>query len=415
MLMFQCYRRSNVEIGNLLARRDSIRLLDKISSDATSLRSAEDARRRSQNLDSVTPSLNSTFDDTEFTFDFELINTTTYRRAFNFASKKAGSHGECSENKENHILQVEESKVDGVVATHDEEEIIEELVTDGAQRLSEVELTVDTREDLIDLSGWTIDHSFGSFTPAPKMANIVASGLHTFEVAELITPGSGETEHIESCGDVKQTIDDGVREAADSGNRTPETLINSSPTLERTITSLPENNAIMEPAASLGQEERLPEICLLLVDLSLPENNEVDDEESSFIRNELMELKFGNDSNPTTEPTTESDSEWEIAYAPPPRMTILDFLEYHANRNSAEPSFQASGMKPINQEHLEFPGNELWLKTMYERQVVNPQTILPSGSLHLSLALKYTLEELLHSSTSSKVVKGWETNTQEAV
>lgn len=74
----------------MLIQQESCRLLDKVSDNASSLKAAEDARICDSTvvvIDSVEPSLHSTFSETEFAFDFELINTTAYRKAFYHASK----------------------------------------------------------------------------------------------------------------------------------------------------------------------------------------------------------------------------------------------------------------------------------------------------------------------------------------
>lgn len=67
---------------DLLTRRESQKLFDKVSDDAASLRTAEDARMRDSIAEATEPSLHSSFDNVEFDFDFEIINTTTYRKAF---------------------------------------------------------------------------------------------------------------------------------------------------------------------------------------------------------------------------------------------------------------------------------------------------------------------------------------------
>lgn len=85
-------RRSNVEVHKLLSRKESKQLLDRVFDDASSLKTAEDIRIRNsivETADSTEPSLHSTFSETEFEFDHEVINTTAYRKAFFHMSTKS--------------------------------------------------------------------------------------------------------------------------------------------------------------------------------------------------------------------------------------------------------------------------------------------------------------------------------------
>jgi hypothetical protein len=74
-------RRSNFEITTFFNKRQTIHVLGKAAEDAHSLASAEEVRKRNSKL--PIGSYCSSFDDAEFSFDYELINTTTYRRALN--------------------------------------------------------------------------------------------------------------------------------------------------------------------------------------------------------------------------------------------------------------------------------------------------------------------------------------------
>jgi hypothetical protein len=77
-------RRSNFKITAFFNKRQTIHVLGKAAEDAHSLVSAEEARKRNPKL--PMGSYCSSIDDAEFSFDYELLNTTTYRRAFNSRS-----------------------------------------------------------------------------------------------------------------------------------------------------------------------------------------------------------------------------------------------------------------------------------------------------------------------------------------
>ena len=66
-------------------RPKSQSLLEKVNDNASSLRIAEGTRKSTMSNDL---SLHSTLDAVDFDFDTEIINTTTYRRAFHMASRR---------------------------------------------------------------------------------------------------------------------------------------------------------------------------------------------------------------------------------------------------------------------------------------------------------------------------------------
>jgi hypothetical protein len=107
----------------------------------------------------VTPSLNSTFDDIEFAFDYELINTTTYRKAFISASRQNILQPEVSKDGDNVTPSSEQGMLLETVT--EEGEKVEELVTDDAEKLSSPD------HDSVD--------SAVSFTPLQEQISAVAS------------------------------------------------------------------------------------------------------------------------------------------------------------------------------------------------------------------------------------------------
>lgn len=175
-------RKSNAEIHDLLARRDSRNLLDRVSNDASSLRSAEDTRIRKSIADGgLAPSLKSTFDEIEFAFDFELINTATYRKAFHCASRQ-------------NLAQLETSKVAVVqkpptpmrTITHPiEEDLLLDMSTDGDDNVEEI-----VSEGAKQLSNPAPQAfaSYGNFTAPPNTTQIVTPKPHAFQVAEIVSP-----------------------------------------------------------------------------------------------------------------------------------------------------------------------------------------------------------------------------------
>jgi hypothetical protein len=74
-------RRSNFEITTFFNKRQTIHVLGKAAEDAHSLASAEEVRKRNSKL--PIGSYCSSFDDAEFSFDYELINISSLLRSKN--------------------------------------------------------------------------------------------------------------------------------------------------------------------------------------------------------------------------------------------------------------------------------------------------------------------------------------------
>jgi len=67
--------------------------------------------------------------------------------------------------------------VNEIITLYEGEDILEELVTKGAQKLSKVNDTVDSQEDLIELSGYRTSHDFSDFAATFHQASITVSNI----------------------------------------------------------------------------------------------------------------------------------------------------------------------------------------------------------------------------------------------
>lgn len=162
----------------LLAKRESKKIFDKVSDDASSLRTAEDARMRDSKVEGVDLSLHSSFDEVEFDFDFEIINATTYRNAF----RKVSRHnlmqpqvGLIEDPRKPHLASQNMTPLSNVVEDWNVSGLRLEEIFGSYQNIK-----TDT-EDLLDLSG-------PSFDNPPRVVIQVQTNSKTDQIESLAGP-----------------------------------------------------------------------------------------------------------------------------------------------------------------------------------------------------------------------------------
>jgi hypothetical protein len=253
-------------------------------------------------MDGITPSLHSTFDETEFAFDFELINTTTYRRAFDCAARLKATNDESSKTGDLQKLPIQEKIVPDLIVfpegdniveklVAEEEDLVGELLTEGAQKLSNPGYNSnrygDFRIQPPANDNFTVP-IFGKFAAPQNQTRITTQKLHEFEIAELSSLSPEEPEHIPNSQqtDISSEVDIGeplakIRQALDKM-----TFSEFEDVMPR-FTWAADN----PPRTSSQQLDRTMEQNQTpLIDLSIPEANEAEVSKSFRAYEDLMEI-----------------------------------------------------------------------------------------------------------------------------
>jgi hypothetical protein len=243
---------------------------------------------RVSSIDDITPSCHSTFDEREFTFDFELINTTTYRKAFYCVPRQKAENGESSTTKNLQQPPIQDSKVPDLITSPEMDGVMERWVTEGAKKLTNPEVNrIDPRGISIYAPGdkSSTAPSFGHFTTPPNQIHITIPKIHKFEVAELVLPYALEGEHVPS------SEQRGV--ASEAKVETGEITTEIRQALDKMMFS--EYEDIMplftaEAAPSLQPDGIMKPNCTSLVDVSIPEAKEAGAPNSATVFEDLMEI-----------------------------------------------------------------------------------------------------------------------------
>jgi hypothetical protein len=349
-------------------------------------------------MDGITLSLHSTFDETEFAFDFELINTTTYRRAFDCASRAKATNDESSKTEGLQKLPIQEKivpdlivfpKGDNIVEklVAEEEDLVEELLTEGAQRLSNPGYNSNRYGDFrIQPPGndnFTVP-IFGKFATPQNQTRITTQKLHEFEMSSEADIGEPVAKICQALDKMMFSEFEDVMPrftwAADNSLRT------SSQQLDRTM-----------------EEKQTP-----LIDLSIPETNEAEALKSSRAYEDLMEI----DTQPLvpqiSDKAVAQDVISGIVLKRTEALTLHDFLQ---NPPPADPLDRYLREQTLKSTVLKAGSTEQVTEDFSWKQLVsfiNP--LQPLSSL-----TQYKLEELVYSSASSKVIKGRKAGAAEVV
>jgi hypothetical protein len=359
----------------------------------------------------ITPSCHSTFDEREFTFDFELINTTTYRKAFYCAPRHKAENGESSTTKDLQKPPIQESKVPDLITFPEEDDVMEALVTEGAQKLTNPEYNgIDPRGISIYPPGdeSSTAPSFGHFAPPPNQTHITTPKIHKFEVAEIVLPSALDGEHVPSS--------EQRGKASEAKVETGEVMTEIRQALGEMMFSEYEDLMPLftaEVAPSLQPDRIMEPNCTLLVDVSIPEAKEAEAPESATACEDLMEINAEFLTAETSmEAVTKLDNELGLMlYLKRTEVpTLRDFLQYLA---AAEPIY-VSKTTVINAGSIE-QAMEVIPWTPFETE--NGVQLVTSSDhpQPLSSLTRYVLEELVHSSTSSRVIKGRKPDAEKAV
>ena len=361
-------------------------------------------------VNGTAPSLHSTFDETEFVFDTELINTTVYRRAFHCASRKKVKEKDGTLAVDVQSRPVEQSIGPNLAATHEDGDIAEELVTEGARTLSKRHYTsLNCRFAPIDATAPSTSTvlSFGNFTAPPNQAPVTTQKIHRFEVAEFVFPSS---HNLDRTSTLKQTefvsgtdVDDSITEI----RKALDGLMVSE--FEDVGPQFTREASAAVSKVPLQTDEQTEPTCTSLIDVSIPEVNETRALESSTTYEDLMEISAQDLAHEmSTESATKYDTGLELSQKRPQTLKLQEFLNYQENgfkraipeSRSVERVFNGSPLTCLG-ENLLNNESQLFLSENTEGK--------------LSSVTKYTLEELIHSSAVSKVIKGRMAGAEEVV
>lgn len=359
------------------------------------------------NVENISPDLCSTFDDTEFSFDFELVNTITYRRAFYNMSRRREGNSESVQNAPS--LRQNETKSSEDIVFPEPEDVTEEQISEGAQTLTEIKGSKSVQEDLIDMMIRKPDHNLGNFAATSHQTSINVPRSHRFEVAELVTPSPENIEHIYTCGQPQGFSEDGTLDKSTASFRLP---VTPGPSLDsKEIKLLFSKVAIVKPPTVCSElEDMTVELGTDLVDLSLPENSETRIMDISPTFKDLLELEDQSGL------AVSEDAEWhtciEEQHNTELHLNLQGFIDYLSKRKTVDPLLQAtrSNSKDMNSLTLLEEGSFMKQpgKHMFS---IDPIT----RTMQTFSISEYQLEELLHSSTSSMVLKARRKNSCEMV
>jgi hypothetical protein len=150
--------------------------------------------------------LRSGIDETEFTFDFELINTTIYRKAFYRKIMLNAENDGSSTTKVPNKSPVEAER-DNLLAVSDsaetaseadvEEDDVEELVSEGARKLSQPDdCSIVTENFSTGELRHETSRGFGNgqFTSTSSLPHVIVQEKHQSTFAELVWPDAPELE-----------------------------------------------------------------------------------------------------------------------------------------------------------------------------------------------------------------------------
>jgi hypothetical protein len=333
------------------------------------------------------------------------------------------------------IFPEEDNIVEKLVA--DDDDPVGELVTQGAQKLSNPGYSSNCYGDSpIHPSGndnFTIP-SFGKFAAPQIQTRIITQKLHKFEIGELSSPSSEELENIPNPkqADIFSEADIGVA------------VTKISQALDKMMFSEFEDvmpQFTREAENSLGtssqQLDRIMEQNQTpLIDLSIPEANEAEASKSFTAYEDLMEIDTQLLAPSISDETIAHDISG-IVLQRTKGLTLQDFVlhpVFGIVRRHTEALMLhdfCQNPPPVGPIDQYFQGEKLKpiaLKAGKTEQVtgVLPREPFETGSeqqlvssmnpLQISSSLtQYTLEEFVYSSASSKVVKGRKAGAAEAV
>jgi hypothetical protein len=371
-------------------------------------------------MDGITLSLHSTFDETEFAFDFELINTTTYRRAFDCASRAKATNDESSKTEGLQKLPIQEKivpdlivfpKGDNIVEklVAEEEDLVEELLTEGAQRLSNPGYNSNRYGDFrIQPPGndnFTVP-IFGKFATPQNQTRITTQKLHEFEIAELSSLSPEEPEHIPNSQQTDMSSEADIGEPVAKICQALDKMMFSEFEDVMPRFTWAADNSLRTSSQQLDrtmEEKQTP-----LIDLSIPETNEAEALKSSRAYEDLMEI----DTQPLvpqiSDKAVAQDVISGIVLKRTEALTLHDFLQ---NPPPADPLDRYLREQTLKSTVLKAGSTEQVTEDFSWKQLVsfiNP--LQPLSSL-----TQYKLEELVYSSASSKVIKGRKAGAAEVV
>lgn len=438
-------RKSNAEIHDLLARRDSRNLLDRVSNDASSLRSAEDTRIRKSIADGLTPSLNSTFDEIEFAFDFELINTATYRKAFQCVSRQNLAQVETSADV---VVRKSPTPI-STMTPPVEEDLLLDMSTDGDGKIEEI-----VTEGAKQLSNPVpqVLASYGHFTAPPNATQIVTSKPHPFQIAEFVSPApsseisptsepsesSATFNPEDSMADVHRALEDMMLSQFEDimpmflfdAGKPPsgQALLSDEPSEGRSFTPSLDlsvaNTQYDTPRTSCDFEDLES---TSLIDISIPETIQVETPTMLTIIQDLMELQPEQSSANTLdelevqEPSLELPGDPDLlgdifgpsswALIPETKPNLQSFLDYLAQmRQPILPSTNDTRMDSTVETRIQ---RVLVISPHSETEALfngeSQSLVSTTTPRELSSLAKYSLETMVHSTAYSKVVKGRKT------
>jgi hypothetical protein len=391
--------------------------LNQVSNDAISLRSAEDTKKRISDAEGLTPSLHSTFDDIEFAFDFELINTATYRKAFQCASRNnlALARVDTTSNivvsgsqKENMMVPIEEDLL--LLSTTWDHEKMEQIVTEGAKKIVNPEPKVIT--------------SYGHFPAPPVSTQIITPKPHQFHVAEIVPAPSQSLDHTLSLGDNQTTVASDLKESMTDVIKALDNMMLSS------FEDIVPQFSFATKAPSIAFPNSKPvvnpveiQISDSLIDISVPENAHDGSMINSTTLEDLMELdpRLGVSQNlPDAADEISSPLNAVVKYvspraAEPPenqagRETLLHYMS-HTRR--FVPSFRSDLVDDTRVQQI------VKISPQQDPQILysSPgQPLFPASvPKELSLLTKYSYEHIVKSTSSSRILKGRKVGTEEVV
>lgn len=355
-------------------------------------------------------SLRSTLGDVEFAFDFELINTTTYRKALYFTSKKEAESDENFKPEDSQNLKTGTVILSEPDAFPKEDDIIVELVSEGARQHSKPDghfLTSDVLPINDQGDQTSAVHLFDSVIALPSLAQFHIPEIHKFKIAEIVSALSdedapalilpGQPPEKETEDDVLSVVEGVMQEIM----------------TEATDTSSPE--------VTQYQDDTTTPSFTLLVDVSIPEANGDADIHHSGAFKDLMEINvepMESNSSTATIPLEDNGTDM-VLFAPKP-LNLQDYLNYLASTNHNIHFSQSLGLNGLKESVMNSDAENRLLERMaldFERlDRKGAQMVHSSSNGHeLSAIANYTLEELIYSSNSSHIIKGQRTDTKEAV
>jgi hypothetical protein len=253
-------------------------------------------------------------------------------------------NGESSTTKDLQKPPIQESKVPDLITFPEVDDVMEALVTEGAQKLTNPEYNcIDPRGVSIYPPGdeSSTAPSFGYFTLPPNQIHIATPKIHKFEVAEIVLPSAVDGEHVPS------SEQRGI--ASEAKVETGEITTEIRQALDEIMFSKYEDIMPLftaEVAPSLQPDGIMEPNCASLVDVSIPEAKEAEAPEIATACEDLMEINAEFLTAETSlEAVTKLDNELGLILCSKRTEvpTLQDFLQYLA---AAEPVDQ------IFQEHV---------------------------------------------------------------